>query len=520
MQFIKKIKLTNFKKFKNFEIELNEGLNTLIGDNESGKSSILQAIELVASGSRHKVESSGLDALLNKEAVNHFLSLSDDEKSFDKLPVLHVELFLGEDKIGLNGKYNTENTEAVGLHLECVPDEDLAHEIGEALKDNANSFPYEFYSIKFFTFSGDGYSGYQRPLKTLPIDNTQINSEHANNEYIKRVFEAAADSVARAKLNNAYREAKGSFKSEHLEELNESMQDYVFDVRSGVKYSLESDITLTKDSVPLEQRGKGQQCFVKTDFALSRNKDKTVIDVLLIEEPENHLSFTNTHKLIAKIGETEQGQKIIATHSSLISTRLDLRQSFLLTPKNQDQLLTLKGLSEETAKFFIKAPNHNFLEFALSQKVILVEGDAEYMLLETFYKNVTDSTHEVDGVTIISVGGTSFKRYMEVAKILGIKTAVITDNDHNYQENCIERYKDYITENVRVFSDSDDARYTLEVCVYGDNKDSCAGLFKSKDQLTSMLNNKSEAAYRLVTEHADELIAPDYIAEAIRWISE
>jgi len=63
---------------------------------------------------------------------------------------------------------------------------------------------------------------------------------------------------------------------------------------------------------------------------LSRNKNKAAIEVLLIEEPENHLSFANMHKLISKIEETETGQIIIATHNSLISTRLDLRKSFLL----------------------------------------------------------------------------------------------------------------------------------------------------------------------------------------------
>jgi len=518
MQYIKKIKLKNFKKFKEFEFELHEGLNTLIGDNESGKSSILQAIELVASGSRYKVESLGLDALLNKDAVNGFLQL--ERKTFEQLPELHAELFLAKDVQELNGKHNTENIETTGLHLSCIPDENLTQEIKDALRKNSNSFPYEFYSISFFTFSGEGYTGYRKALKTLLIDNTQINSEYANNEYIKRVFESTAESVIRAQLNNKYREVKGNFKSQHLAPLNATMDDYVFDVRSGAKYSLESDLTLAKDDVPLEQRGKGQQCFVKTDFALSRNKNKAAIEVLLIEEPENHLSFANMHKLISKIEETETGQKIIATHNSLISTRLDLRQSFLLTPESQTTPLTLDSLGEDTAKFFMKAPNHNFLEFALSQKVILVEGDAEYMLLEAFYKNVSGNTHKKDGVTIISVGGTSFKRYMEVAKILRIKTAVITDNDKDYQSNCVGRYADYINEHIKIFSDRDNERYTLEVCVHEDNQEICSSLFKSDNQLQSMLNNKSEAAFRLVEKHAADLIAPSYIEEAIRWISE
>ncbi|RTE85493.1 hypothetical protein EYQ95_11280 [Lysobacter sp. N42] len=48
MQYIKKLKLFNFKRFRKFEVEFSSETNTIIGDNESGKSSILQAIERVA----------------------------------------------------------------------------------------------------------------------------------------------------------------------------------------------------------------------------------------------------------------------------------------------------------------------------------------------------------------------------------------------------------------------------------------------------------------------------------------
>src|SRR5699024_5269613 len=333
-------------------------------------------------------------------------------KKFENLPELHAEIFLAKDDQDLNGKYNTDNIEATGLHLMCIPDDELIKEINDALINNPDAFPYEFYKVSFLNFRGESYTSYRRTLRPLLIDNTQINTKHANNEYIKKVFEATTSPTQRALLNYQYRTAKKSFKSNQLSIINNAVDNYSFDVRSGAKYNLEEDLTLTKDSVPLEHRGKGQQCFVKTDFALSRNKRTAKIEVLLIEEPENHLSFSNMHKLINNISGATIGQKIIATHSSLVSTRLDLRKSFLLGPNNLITPMTLKNLSEDTAKFFMKAPNNNFLEFALSKKVILVEGDAEYMLLDALYRNVTGNSYKSDRVTIISVGGTSFKRYM------------------------------------------------------------------------------------------------------------
>lgn len=68
----------------------------------------------------------------------------------------------------------------------------------------------------------------------------------------------------------------------------------------------------------------------------------------------------------------------------MISSRLNLRNSILLN-SNSNVPVHLKGIDEDTAKFFIKAPDNNILEFVLSKKVILVEGDAEFLLMESFF---------------------------------------------------------------------------------------------------------------------------------------
>ena len=43
---IKKIFIKNYKIFEHFDIELNEDLNIIVGNNETGKSTILEAINL------------------------------------------------------------------------------------------------------------------------------------------------------------------------------------------------------------------------------------------------------------------------------------------------------------------------------------------------------------------------------------------------------------------------------------------------------------------------------------------
>lgn len=528
MKIITKIQLQNFKKYRKFEVDVDPELNLLIGDNEAGKSTILNAIELVLSGSKSKVETLGLESLLNVDVVQSFLA---GDKSFKNLPVLIAELHLNEQSnFSLNGKNNIDEVLADGLRLICEPNEELSSEIALVLNQETDNFPYEYYSIRFSTFAGDSYTGYRKFLNFLTLDSSQINNEYATRQYIKTVYESHVEQAQRTDLQNDYRQQKANFKDVNLEPINAPLTDYQFGVRSGTKSNLETDLIITEDDIPLENKGKGRQCFIKTEFALRRSNSERGLDVLLLEEPENHLSHTNMKRLVSRISESDAKQIFIATHSSLISSRLDLRRTIFMNSASSDPML-LKSLPEDTAKFFMKAPDNNVLEFVMSRKVILVEGDAEYMLLEQLYINTNRRKPENDNVHIISVGGTSFKRYLDIAKILNVRVAVIRDNDRDKQTHCVDNYADYEDENIRVFYDENDDNWTFEICVLQSNQATCEELFNdklrkkpNKDEVITleeyMLGHKAEVAFKLLNHKPSDLKAPNYIGEALKWINE
>ncbi len=523
MKTIKKIILSNFKRFKNLELEFDDELNILIGDNETGKSSVLLALDLALSGSRSKIETIGLETLFNNETVSSFLA---GEKKFDQLPTLFVEVYLSEQgKAELNGKNNsTKSIVCDGLRLECRPIDDHSEQITEVLQDPSSNFPFEYYEINFTTFGGYPYSGFKRYLKHLVIDSSQINSDYATREYTRSIYGENASPLERNKNEYFYRQSKTKFKDDVFASLNGKLESYQFAVRTNSKSNLETDLIITENDMPIESKGKGHQCFVKTEFALRKNEGEHSLDILLLEEPENHLSHTSMKRLIQRISASEKKQLFIATHSSLICSRLDLRKAIILNSASAKPV-SLKDLPEDTAKFFIKAPDNNVLEFVLSRKVILVEGDAEFILLDALYKKQPgNSTLEGDSVHVISVGGTSFKRYLDLAKLLGIKTAVLRDNDGDYQKNCVASYADYANGHMRVFSDPDPSMRTFEVCFYKDNKVACDDLFQpGRAKLCVedyMLKNKADAAFELLDKKEAVLVAPAYIQKAIAWIKE
>ena len=111
MKIISKLKLLNFKKYRDFEVDFTEGINLLIGDNEAGKSTILQAIDLVLSTSKSKIESGGVENFFNQQVIEEYSNLSS--KNYADLPIMRVELYLDGEGIcykpELNGKNNSIN---------------------------------------------------------------------------------------------------------------------------------------------------------------------------------------------------------------------------------------------------------------------------------------------------------------------------------------------------------------------------------------------------------------------------
>jgi len=515
---ITSIKIQNFRRFTKIEIPIRETRTILVGDNECGKSTILSALDLVLLGSRNKIESIGLHNLFNRNIIANYL---ETDRKIDELPVLMAEIYLSEtDNELFYGATNSTGDDHYGMRLIVEPDELYQEEIKIILENGASNFPFEFYHVKFQYFSDRAYTIYTRITSHLLLDNSQISNKLATSKYIRNIYNSNVELGTRIKLLNQYRDHKKNFANENLLGLNEDDNEYEFALRSALDSNLESDLNLEEAGVPIQDRGKGKQCFIKTDFALQ--KASSSLECVLLEEPENHLSHVTMRKLIKRIEDSTETQIIVATHSNMIANRLNLKNIILLNSEGQSYV-SLKDLDESTARFFMKAPDNNMLEFITASRVILVEGDAEFILIKRLYENITSSQIEDSDVHIISVGGTSFPRYLRIASQVGIKVAVITDNDKDFEKNIVKRYEEFVGfDNIRVFADDDNAISTFEIAIHGLNEGICHEIFspgrRTLSPLNYMLGNKAESAFQLLESKGDEIIAPEYIKDAIEWI--
>ena len=105
------------------------------------------------------------------------------------------------------------------------------------------------------------------------------------------------------------------------------------------------------DSIPYSNDGRGLQCLLKTELALNNintNKDK----IILIEEPENHLSYSNMNNLsdIIQVNSNKKSsQIIISTHSSFVLNKWGIENLILLSNKKSSKIT---NLSSDTEKYF------------------------------------------------------------------------------------------------------------------------------------------------------------------------
>lgn len=191
------------------------------------------------------------------------------------------------------------------------------------------------------------------------------------------------------------------------------------------------------DGVPFHHIGKGEQCIIKTRLALSSKKLREAT-VLLIEEPENHLSHSKLNQLLSDISTDNSGkQVIITTHSSFVANKLGLDHLILLREAHVTRVKDLRA-----SDFFHKLPGYDTLRLVLAKKSILVEGDCDELIVQRAYMDANSGRLPIDDeIDVISVG-TAFLRFLELAKALKIPVVVATDNDGNV-DKLKKKYADY-----------------------------------------------------------------------------
>ncbi len=288
MKYLKQMKIHGFKKFKDFSIIFNKDTNIIVGDNESGKSTILEAIDVVLSQGYKNYDKYIIKELLNSDLVAKFKSSSNIED----LPYILIDLEFQLDDIPYSALFYganhslEKNQDKFGIRFMCKIPDDIIADLMPIIE--LGQIPYDYYQMSWNTFQGDSYSSIKKPLNFLLIDNDNIDSNNSYNYYNKSLFSSNHDNKLQSEIKNDFRtKINELFLELPINNVNDEQK---FGINER-KVIFENIITILDNDIPIENKGKGKENIIKTKIALDRNVGK--MDVIAIEEPENHLSYNN-----------------------------------------------------------------------------------------------------------------------------------------------------------------------------------------------------------------------------------
>jgi len=494
---LKKIKLKNFKLHEGKVFEFNDDVNIIVGDNECGKSSLLEAIEICLNFTyRGKPLNSELTTdLFNENCVKKYLS---GDFSQNSLPEIKIEAYL-EGDASLKGDNNDNKDDTEGIYIRIFFDKDLAESYASFIEnpENVKVLPIEFYKTEWFSFSWNRLTFHNKKVNCLFVDPSRLHPTYGRAKYINSILNAALNKPERSILNLNFRQLKNRFDNEEkVLEINKGL-DAEDDITNknlkittdiGTKSSWETNLEMTVDDVSFNQIGKGEQNQIQIKLALQNRAND--MDIIMLEEPENHLSHINLVKLISYIEKKNNGKQLfITTHSSYVLNKLSVGKLCLLS----NEYSRLEDIDKETIKTLKRLPGYDTLRVILAKHSILVEGPSDELILKKIYFKENNCLPEEDGIDIIVVRGIGFKSYLNVIKPLKHKIRVVKDNDGDYKKNITDwhknNYKDcnFIT----CFSDVNDDSNSLEPAIINKNSDTKDNLDKlAKVMLSTQTFNK------------------------------
>lgn len=534
---IERVVIENYKLIKHADFLVNHDMNIFVGDNDSGKSTLLDAIAILISG---KLNGFPFDRQLKANLFNDDVRQSYRESLHDNAqppPKMFFEAYCidTDNNAAYKGTNNSRNENCPGIRIDVEFNSEYEQTYKRTL-DNGELFdiPVEFYIVRYRYFTGEQVHYRFCPIKTAFIDTTRKDYTRVVDRFISENITAYLSEQEQIDLSTAYRKSRNEFHTnENVVKLNKSVKENVHIGDRSLSIDLKEEgvdewkrqMSAVVDSTPFDNIGFGTQNVIKVELAIKHSAEQ--INMILMEEPENNLSFTSMAKLIQRISESQGKQIFISTHSSYVANKLELKKILLV---RTGEVFAFKDLNSETVKYFSKLPGYDTLRLVLAERVVLVEGATDELIVQKAFLDKYERLPIVSGIDIITVNSLAFKRYCDIAILMRKKISVVTDNDGNIEKNITQKYEGYIdSDYIDFFYESDETLNTIEPSVIAVNLDNgkptkaflnaisknSSMINKTTDEIRSfMKNDKVEWAMR-VFDSSEIIEYPEYIKNVI-----
>lgn len=438
--YLSNIKLWNFRKYgsdtfdidkPNLDLNFTEGLNVLIGENDSGKTAIIDAIKIVLK--THSYEYIKIEAddfynnsdrlrielkfkgLLDEEAKNFTEWLTWDEK--DLTPILRVFYDVRRKDYKILPSEVKAGADTEGYSLTAEAREYLKATYLRPLRDAENELISKRNSRLSQILLGDDIFKEKNIPHPLVEEFKNINS--SIEDYFKKGSEGAD---IKEKIDSYIK----GFYGEEKESLFEASKNDIKSILEKLSLSLNG-----QKNVGL---GTLNRLFMAAELLHLNKENWEGLRLGLIEELEAHLHPQAQMQVIETLQKQDEVQLIITTHSPNLASKIKLKNLIICNGSNAFSMgKDYTELKEDTYVFLEKFLDVTKSNLFFAKGVILVEGWAEEILIPSLAKSIgIDLTAK--GVSVVNVGNLGFDHYSNIflrknAPFMDIPVAVVTDCD-------------------------------------------------------------------------------------------
>lgn len=451
--YISKLIIKNFRCFDGSGkvINLKRGLNVLVGENDSGKTAIIDAIRIIlGTTDQNHYRFDITDFYGENQDLEISIMCEFSDLTLDESAAFMECLTINNNKVKLNLNYTYKYVKKPQLHLVSDVSSGIACD-GPA----PSSLARDLLRVTYLRPLRDSYlnmqSGRGSRLSQILYNVADLNE--GVKEYSDGIDLAELSITGIADLSNKLLKNHQKLKNV-IDEINETLDKKLLLNGDSVSTSFEvsnsnidenrqlSSILEKLDLIAANENnagrvGLGTSNILSIACELLLNKTSTT-KFLLIEEPEAHIHAQRQLRLMQSIEEeikkTNQ-QVIITTHSPLLASVIDLHNVIIVRKSNAYSLGSEYTLLDVDDYYYLqKYLDATKANLFFSKSVIIVEGPSEELLLPTIAK-ILGKDLTVNGVSIVNARGISYNRFAGIFKrkneseTIGIKVACLTDRD-------------------------------------------------------------------------------------------
>ena len=453
---LEKLKLKNFRKFNELEINFNAGLNVFVGENNAGKTAIIDAIKLI------------LDT--NSAEYNN-IDIDDFYAGENELKISLIFKIENDNDGGIFLEYLTYEEDGNSkLYLTLTANKDISTRQGFIRKvvktgkdNNGKELEYELKELLNIT--------YLKPLRDAENELTSGRNSRLSKilqgyfnydknaffklpelqqfiEQIKNFNKNLPNNINALKVSHdGDKGFKDKIKDNYLGKI--SLNDKEISLRLAESNDDEQIFKNLLKKLDLRYETNGKQglgyqnlLFMSAEMLLLDKEKDSPSKIIAIEEPEAHLHPQHQIKFLNFIKSKEDFQVFITTHSPNLASQVPIESIFYC--KN-DEVYPIReckiSLNSDNIEFLEKFLDTTKSDLFFAKGLIFVEGISEQLVLPEIAK-IMDFKLEENGVSIINLGNTSFKRFANIFKDkdggerIKIPIAFVRDFDCEYNEEA------------------------------------------------------------------------------------